>query len=142
MSARTFLSAVAGALVLSACSGGSRGSVEERVVEEVAGGVNPYLWRASLDTLEFLPLDSADVFGGLIVYDWRSFPEIPGERVKATVYILDTRLRADGLNVVLFRQTQTAAGQWMDANIDPETEIQLENAILLRARNLKAAELS
>jgi len=99
-------------------------------------GVNSYLWRASLDTLNFMPLASADPFGGVIITDWYSDPAAPNERFKATVYILDTRLRADALNVSIFRQTQTN-GAWSDATVDPDTEIQIENAILTRARQLR-----
>jgi hypothetical protein len=101
-------------------------------------GVNSYLWRASLDTLNFMPLASADPFGGVIITDWYSDPTTPNERFKATVYILDTRLRADALNVSIFRQTQTN-GAWADATVDPDTEIQIENAILTRARQLRLA---
>lgn len=99
-------------------------------------GVNAYLWRASLDTLNFMPLASADPFGGVIITDWYSDPTTPTERFKATVYILDTRLRADALNVSIFRQTQSG-GAWVDASVDPDTEIQIENAILTRARQLR-----
>ena len=99
-------------------------------------GVNSYLWRASLDTLNFMPLQSADPFGGVIITDWYSDPTTPSERFKATVYILDTRLRADALNVSIFRQTQTN-GAWVDASVDPGTETQIENAILARARQLR-----
>lgn len=67
-------------------------------------GVNGFLWRASLDTLAFMPLASADPYGGVIVTDWYVNPEKSDERFKATVYILDTRLRADGLNVTIFKQ--------------------------------------
>lgn len=111
--------------------GGSRGG------EGVAGiAVNSYLWRASLDTLNFLPLQSADPFGGVIITDWRSEASAPNERFKATVYILDTRLRADALNVSVFRQTNVN-GQWVDAPVNPDTEAQIENAILARARELR-----
>ena len=99
-------------------------------------GVNSYLWRASLDTLNFMPLASADPFGGVIITDWYSDPTTPTERFKATVYILDTRLRADALNVSIFRQTQVN-GAWTDASVDPDTEVQIENAILTRARQLR-----
>jgi hypothetical protein len=99
-------------------------------------GVNSYLWRASLDTLNFMPLASADPFGGVIITDWYSDPTTPNERFKATVYILDTRLRADALNVSIFRQTQVN-GAWQDATVDPNTEVQIENAILTRARQLR-----
>ena len=76
------------------------------------------------------------LFGGVIITDWYSDPTTPSERFKATVYILDTRLRADALNVSIFRQTQVN-GQWQDASVDPDTEIQIENAILTRARQLR-----
>lgn len=103
-------------------------------------GVNSYLWRASLDTLNFMPLASADPFGGVIITDWYSAPTTPNERFKATVYILDTRLRADALNVSIFRQTN-ANGSWADATVDPDTEIQIENAILERARELRLSNV-
>jgi len=108
----------------------------------VSGGVNPYLWRASLDTLEDMPLaGQPDPIGGVVVYDWISFPDAPGERLKATVFILDTRLRADGVKVSVFRQVDQN-GTWVDAEVDPATAIQLENRILERARRLKVAEVS
>lgn len=113
--------------------GGGGGSSR---ASEAGIGVNSYLWRASLDTLNFMPLASADPFGGVIITDWYSDPTTPNERFKATVYILDTRLRADALNVSIFRQTQMNGG-WQDATVDPETEIQIENAILTRARQLR-----
>ena len=65
-------------------------------------GVNSYLWRATLDTLAFMPLASADPYGGTIITDWYVNPEKPDERFKCTVYILDSRLRADGLKVSVF----------------------------------------
>jgi hypothetical protein len=109
--------------------------------ESQAGiGVNSYLWRASLDTLNFMPLASADPFGGVIITDWYSDPTTPSERFKATVYILDTRLRADALNVSIFRQRQVN-GTWADATVDPDTEIQIENAILTRARQLRLSNV-
>jgi hypothetical protein len=104
--------------------------------DQAAIGVNSFLWRASLDTLNFMPLASADPFGGVIITDWYSDPTTPSERFKATVYILDARLRADALNVSIFRQQQVN-GAWTDASVDPETEIQIENAILTRARQLR-----
>lgn len=103
-------------------------------------GVNSFLWRASLDTISFMPLVSADPFGGVIITDWYSDPTTPNERFKATVYILDTRLRADALNVSIFKQTQQN-GQWVDATVDPDTEIQIENAILTRARQLRLSNV-
>jgi hypothetical protein len=114
--------------------GGGNNSSDEGI------GVNSYLWRASLDTLNFMPLQSADPFGGVIITDWYSAPTTPNERFKATVYILDTRLRADALNVSIFRQTNNG-GSWADASVDPDTEIQIENAILQRARELRLSNV-
>jgi hypothetical protein len=100
-------------------------------------GVNEYLWRASLDVLNFMPLTSADPFGGLIVTDWYVPPEKADERLKVQVYILDTRLRADGLNVSVNRQTKGADGQWVNAQTSSQVEAQLEDAILARARAIR-----
>ncbi len=138
---RTLVISVFGAsLALTGCSSGASNSTKS-VVEQVSGGVNPYLWRASLDTLSFLPIETADSIGGLINYDWQSFDDVPGERVKATVFILDTRLRADGVKVSVFRQRQDDGGNWVDADVSAETAIQLENQILSRARSLKTSEV-
>jgi hypothetical protein len=103
-------------------------------------GVNGYLWRASLDTLAFMPLASADPYGGVIITDWYANPEQPNERFKATVYILDTRLRADGLNVTVFKQVNNGGG-WVDAPTSAQTETDIENAILTRARQLRLSNI-
>ncbi len=131
-------------LGLSACSVFGRdndnASASDGSAVQEGIGVNSFLWRASLDTLNFMPLASADPFGGVIITDWYSDPTTPTERFKATVYILDTRLRADALNVSIFRQQQQG-GAWVDATVDPATEIQIENAILTRARQLRLGQL-
>ena len=101
-------------------------------------GVNSYLWHATLDTLSFMPLASADPFGGVVITDWYSAPEAPSERMKVTVYILDRALRADGLKVAVFRQTRAAEG-WADAPVSADTSRKLEDAILTRARELRLA---
>lgn len=101
-------------------------------------GVNSYLWHATLDTLSFMPLQSEDPFGGVIITDWYSAPGNPADRVKVTVYILDRRLRADGLKIAVFRQSKTAEG-WVDAAANPDTANKLTDAILTRARELRLA---
>ncbi|WP_296818788.1 DUF3576 domain-containing protein [Brevundimonas sp.] len=127
---------------LTGCGAASR--VLGRDAPEAAGaetgiGVNGYLWRASLDTLSFLPLETADPWGGVINYGWYSTPEAPNERIKATVYILDARLRADALNVTVNRQTRAEGGDWVEAPVSAQTETDLENAILTRARQIRLA---
>ncbi|HEY3637422.1 MAG TPA: DUF3576 domain-containing protein [Rhizomicrobium sp.] len=101
-------------------------------------GVNSYLWHATLDTLAFMPLASADPYGGVVITDWYSAPTEPNERMKLTIYILDRRLRADGLKVAVFRQTRSGTG-WADAAVNPQTAPKLEDAILTRARELRLA---
>ena len=100
-------------------------------------GVNAYLWRGALDTLSFMPLASADPFGGVIITDWYQPPATPGERFKATAYILGRQLRADGIRLAIFRQTMQG-GQWVDADLAPNTVSDIENKVLARARELRA----
>jgi hypothetical protein len=104
-------------------------------------GVNPFLWRASLETIDFMPLASTDPFGGVIITDWYSPPETPDERFKINVFILDTSLRADGLRVSVFRQTRGAEG-WNDAAVESKTATSIEDSILTRARELRVATIN
>ena len=103
-------------------------------------GVNVYLWRAALETIDFMPLVQADPFGGVIITDWFSPPETPDERFKLTVYILDRVLRADAVKVAAFRQVSGENG-WTDATVEPQTKIGIEDSILTRARELRIAAL-
>lgn len=110
--------------------------------KEGAGiAVNRYLWRATLDTLSFMPLANADPFGGVIITDWYSNPNSPRERFKVTAYILDKKLRADGIKVSVFRQYRSDEGIWVDQTASEEAQVQIENAILTRARQLRVADL-
>jgi len=102
-------------------------------------GVNGFLWRASLDTLSFLPLVSADPFGGVIITDWYSPPESPDERFKVTAYILGRQLRSDGIRVAVFRQIMQPGRGWVDSKVEDQTAAKLEAAILSRARELRIA---
>ncbi len=99
--------------------------------------VNSFLWRASLDTLSFMPLSSADAFGGVIITDWYAPPETPDHRFKMNVYILDRRLRADGIRAAVFHQRRDGDGNWVDAEVDKSTATELEDTILTRARQLR-----
>jgi hypothetical protein len=105
--------------------------------EGVGIGVNAFLWRASLDTVSFMPITTADAFGGTIITDWYQLPETPSERYKVNVFILDRTLRADGVKVSLFKQVRDATGNWVDVRIDPKMVVDLENSILTRARQLR-----
>lgn len=164
----SFSAIVAASLALGACSswGGKTETMEEQMkareykfgslfgtdggislfggnktkAEDGAGlGVNAFLWRASLDTLAFMPIASADPFGGVILTDWYTPAESPGERFKVNLYILDKQLRADGLRAAVFRQVR-AGSDWREASVAPETARQLEDAVLTRARQLRISQ--
>jgi hypothetical protein len=102
-------------------------------------GVNSYLWRASLDTISFMPLASADPFGGVIITEWYSPPEAPNERFKLNVFILGRDLRADGVRAAVFKQQRDGSGAWLDAPVEAQTATDLENSILSRARQLRVS---
>ena len=99
-------------------------------------GVNASLWRAAVDTLSFAPRITADSNGGVIVTDWYTNPNSPGERVKLTVSIIDQELRADALRVAASRQVNQA-GVWVDAPVAAATVQKHEDVILTRARDLR-----
>jgi Domain of unknown function (DUF3576) len=100
-------------------------------------GVNAFLWRASLDTLAFMPLASADPFGGVIITDWYSPPGAGAERFKATAYVMGRQLRSDGVRISVFRQVRQGQG-WTDALVTPATAAELEDRVLARARELRS----
>lgn len=116
------------------------GKDENKPAEGGTGiGVNSFLWRATLDTFSFMPLVSADPFGGVIITDWHSPPETPDQRFKMNVYILTRDLRADGVRVAVFRQQQAGDGTWRDSPVETATSTQLENAVLKKARELRVS---
>ncbi len=103
-------------------------------------GVNSFLWRGALDTVSFMPLVSADPFGGVIITDWYAPPEAPQERFKLNIYILGRELRADAIRVAVFKQ-KMADGQWQDTTAEQATATDLEDTILTRAEHLRSEAL-
>lgn len=101
-------------------------------------GVNSYLWRGALDTLGFMPLSQVDSAGGVIISDWYQAPELPNERLRVTVAILDGALRADAVQVSAARQV-LHNGQWVAAPVRAGTVQRLEELILETARALRQA---
>lgn len=145
-SLRTISRQIAGAAMLgtatfalSACGGGGD---DQRLRTDLAAarvtsiGVNSYLWRASLETLSFMPLTQADSAGGVLVTDWYADPNNPNERVKVSVAILDQDLRADALRVAASRQV-LQNGVWVEAPVQAATVQRLEDIILTKARDLR-----
>ncbi len=113
-------------------------SNDKKLYSEIAQQtyINPYLWRATLETLGFLPLKEVDPKSGFILSDWHIEPQYPNERFKVTAYILDYRLRADALKINVIRQTNQD-GKWQSAKIDGDTPFKIENAILTKAKQYK-----
>lgn len=129
--------AVALSVALSACGGRSGRPQGDLAASRVTTiGVNSYLWRATLDTLSFMPLLQTDSNGGVVVTDWYVNPQVPGERMKVTVSILDQDLRADAVRVAALRELNRG-GQWVSAPVEAATTQKLEDIILTRARDLR-----
>jgi hypothetical protein len=124
------------AVAVPGCSHNRNAPVELAPTRLTTIGVNAYLWKAAIDTVSFAPLLQADANSGVIITDWYSQPQAPGERVKLTVTILDQDLRADALRVAASRQVNTN-GTWVDAPVSAATVQKLEDIILTRARDLR-----
>jgi len=127
-------------LGLAACGGNDRPKADVAAAQVTAIGVNSYLWRATLETLSFMPLMQADSAGGVIVTDWYANPDNPGERVKLSVSILDQDLRADALRVAASREV-LQGGTWVAAPVQAATVQRLEDIILTKARDLRRSSV-
>ena len=127
---------------LAACGGNKDRPKADLAASQITTiGVNSYLWRAALETVSFAPLLQTDSNGGVIVTDWYANPENPGERVKMTVTILDSDLRADALRVAASRQVNQS-GTWVEAPVQAATVQKLEDIILTKARDLRRKAIS
>lgn len=101
--------------------------------------VNSYLWRASLDTVSFMPLASVDPFGGVILTDWYSNPEKDDERYKLNIFVLGSQLRADAIKVSAFKEQKTSKG-WKAVALQDDMATKIEDTILTRAREFRVAK--
>ncbi len=98
--------------------------------------VNVFLWRASLETIDFMPLNSADPIGGTIITDWYSTSDNQNERCKLNIFISGKRLNAENLKVRSFCQ-ENKNQTWVNKNINKENNIKIENAILNKAKKIR-----
>jgi hypothetical protein len=101
--------------------------------------VNSYLWRAALDSVYFMPLISADPFGGTIVTDWYNQHPDSNERYKLNIIIVGAELRPDAIKVAAFKQIKNRGGAWQDTTISSELASDIEDRIILKAREFKFA---
>ena len=100
--------------------------------------VNALLWRASLDTVSVIPIDDIDTFGGTILTEWYPHPEQASQRIKIAVFILGRELRADAIRVQVYVQ-EYQNSNWTDIGIDADFARRMEDLILTRAREIRAA---
>ena len=147
---------------LSACSGVAQAPVEEKGPGSFLTGkseqglkitdfgsdkssaalpINALLWRASLDIASSIPLDDVDTLGGTIVTEWYQLDAADEERIKLAIFVLDRELRSDGIRVVVYVQKRQG-GVWSDHGTDIEMGLQLEELILTRAREIRAATVT
>ncbi len=98
--------------------------------------INPYLWKASLETISFMPLSSTDPFAGTIITDWYTSENQMGERCKLNIFINGQELRTKNLKVSSFCQL-LKNNQWVNTPSKTENNLKLENAILNKAKKLK-----
>ena len=98
--------------------------------------INPYLWKASLNTINFMPLSSTDPFAGTIITDWYTAQSNLGERCKLNIFINGSDLKTNNLKVSSFCQI-LKDNQWVNMPSKTEENTRLENAILNEAKKLK-----
>lgn len=103
--------------------------------------VNALLWRAALDIASFVPLDDVDTFGGSIVTEWYVPEDQPKQRLKLAVFVVGLELRSDAIQVRAYVQNRDD-NTWTNAARDDDLGRKLEDLILSRARELRAAVVS
>ena len=101
--------------------------------------INPYLWRGSLETIDFMPLASADPFAGIIITDWYAGQGTPNERCKINIFIKGYEMKTDNLKVNSFCQS-LSNGQWVDIKNNIDNDAKLENAILNKAKKIRLSQ--
>jgi hypothetical protein len=98
--------------------------------------INPYLWKASLKTISFMPLSSTDPFAGTIITDWYTAETNLGERCKLNIFVNGKELKTDNLKVSSFCQI-LKENQWVNVPTKIKENTKLENVILNEAKKLK-----
>lgn len=105
--------------------------------------VNALLWRAALDVTSIVPLDDVDTFGGSIVTEWYAPDDEPYRRLKLAVFVVGLELRSDAIQVRAYVQVRSAdKKEWITAGRDEKLSRKIEDLILARARELRAAAVS
>ena len=116
-----------------------RGFKLNNVFDGPKGGVFDFassneLWRASLDTIDFMPLLSVNYSGGIIVTDWYSSEEsLSGESVKISIRFLTNEVRADALDIKVFNRKCNNVSNCIISEVNDELAPELKKQILKKA---------
>ena len=98
--------------------------------------INPYLWKASLETIGFMPLASSDPFGGTIITDWYTSASNENERCKLNIFINGYEFKTENLKVSSFCQIFKNQ-KWINTKNNVQNDIKIENAILNKAKKIR-----
>ena len=112
---------------------------EKTTTAAIGFPINPYLWKGSLETIDFMPLASADPFAGIIITDWYANQGAPNERCKINIFIKGYEMKTDNLKVNSFCQS-LSNGQWVDIKNNIDNDAKLENAILNKAKKIRLSQ--
>jgi hypothetical protein len=111
----------------------------EKTTATIGLPINPYLWKGSLETIDFMPLASVDPFAGIIITDWYANQGAPNERCKINIFIKGYEMKTDNLKVNSFCQS-LSNGQWVDIKNNIDNDAKLENAILNKAKKIRLSQ--
>jgi hypothetical protein len=98
------------------------------------------LWRATLKSLDFLPLTNVDYTGGVIIYDWYSVDNSK-EQIKISVQFLNNELRSDSVKIVAHKKTCDSSDRCSNSKIDQNFSDNIKEKIITAARLLKIEEI-
>ena len=98
------------------------------------------LWRATLKSLDFLPLLNADYSGGIIIYDWYSQTNNPKEQIKISVQFLNNELRSDSVKITAHKKICETAERCSNSTLDQNFANSVKDSIINSARTLKIEE--
>ena len=102
---------------------------------ELPANVNKYLWQASLEKLSFMGIVSQNSKEGRITTNWISLSAAPGEKFKIVAEINSGELRADALNVKVYKEINGENG-WIKSLPSSTFESEIEQAVIERAKVL------
>ena len=98
------------------------------------------LWRATLKSLDFLPLLNADYSGGIIIYDWYSQTNNPKDQIKISVQFLSNELRSDSIKIIAHKKICETLERCSNSTIDQNFANSIKESIITSARALKIEE--